>query len=380
MKFIILTKNIPPIIDGVGDHTFNLSEELIKNGHEVYIFSNDGQAPKNSELHIIYHNYTFISTKKIIKKILAINPDCIIFQYVPYNYSKVGLPFWLINLFFSIRKRTNIINILFVHEPFVRIYKNLKQLLIGYCQKIILSFLTKSSDIVITSTDYYYNELKKFKKNNLVKLPIASNIKNNTPEHVISLGIGDKKSLTISTFGNRKGVFFIETVAHLERLIPNLNVNIIGKIDSNKSDEINSKINELKIKSKINITGIISTDEIANLLSKTHLFYLEESTDDKGRGGVSTKSGALASAFEFKIPCISKKGDLSDSFFKHKINIYLSDSTDPASLASEIYECLDNGTFLAIEKNLNNKESDIFNWTHSYNEIMKAIKAYQNEN
>lgn len=37
MKILFITNNFPPIVDGVGDYTYNIAKQFAEHNHKVYI-------------------------------------------------------------------------------------------------------------------------------------------------------------------------------------------------------------------------------------------------------------------------------------------------------------------------------------------------------
>ena len=109
MKILFITNNLPPIVDGVGDYTYNIAKQFVEHEHEVYIICRNNpqintQVQGMTILPIIdkwdrncYKPIISIIQKKVI--------DVVSLQYVPHGFHPKGLPFSIIKLTKKIKKR-----------------------------------------------------------------------------------------------------------------------------------------------------------------------------------------------------------------------------------------------------------------------------------
>lgn len=159
MRILFITNNFPPLVDGVGDYTYNIAQQFIKHGHKVYIICS-----KNPQINIningitifpIINKWNFNCYKPIVRLIKEKEINIVSLQYVPHGFHPKGVPFPIIRLVNQIKK-TNASLFTFCHEllvlpePF-----NIKRLLLSCLMKYITRTIINRSDIAATSNDFY---------------------------------------------------------------------------------------------------------------------------------------------------------------------------------------------------------------------------------
>ncbi|MDQ6609174.1 MAG: hypothetical protein M3Y85_05080 [Bacteroidota bacterium] len=192
MKIIFLCGSIEPGRDGVGDYIRRLASELIRQGNGVGIISlNDRYAEKlnvgtevsDSIVIPFLRNPSLKSSKpdiiKIKKWIDKFSPDLISLQFVPFSFSKYGLPFFL-NRYLSSIAKGKIKHVMF-HEIWVGLAyeSSLKLKILGSIQRLIIKNLMQKlkPDFIDTNTTLYRKQL--FSLGYASKyLPLFSNIPN----------------------------------------------------------------------------------------------------------------------------------------------------------------------------------------------------------
>jgi len=105
MRIIFICSSLMPGKDGVGDYTLKLSSELVRNGHECILisvnerihFAEPGKSPEAIGSLLVLRlgsNFSWKTRFALIRNFIQTkNADLISLQYVPYGFSKKGLPF-----------------------------------------------------------------------------------------------------------------------------------------------------------------------------------------------------------------------------------------------------------------------------------------------
>jgi hypothetical protein len=108
MKLLFIADNFPPVVDGVGDYTYHLGQQLTRNGHRVYVICSRKReivqfAGTQTELrvHPVIDAWNGQAAGTITDLVNEIEPDWIIPQYVPYSYNYYGVPFWFCSLVYG---------------------------------------------------------------------------------------------------------------------------------------------------------------------------------------------------------------------------------------------------------------------------------------
>ncbi len=330
MKILFITNNFPPVIDGVGDYTYHLANELLIHNNEIHIICSKKieiiertieLESKNIFVHPIIQEWNKNGVNFVYQKIIEIAPSWVSLQYVPYAFHKYGIPFSIMLLAKKLFK-TNIKFHTTFHEVAIR--KNflpLKHYIIALGQHYIAHNLVKYSNKAYTSNNYYNCLLKKKAK----IVPIGSNIKKHIWEKEIDKinfrnSLVDKNEFIISTFSlrfNRGFESIIKTIKKLYQEKVNFKFIILGKLPADIRTGFN-RIDPNCLQQHVIITGEQIEEMISKYLSITDLFVLQEEVNPKNEGGCCTKSGVLASAIEHKLPIIGTEGDMTDKILKNK--------------------------------------------------------------
>jgi hypothetical protein len=324
IKILFICGSLEPGKDGVGDYTRRLCGELIRKGNKCEIislcdnhvneFSTEIQEIEQTSVVVhripinIANKQRLIFTQEIVTQI---QPDWISLQFVPYSFNPKGLPFWLPSFISKVQGIHNW-HIMF-HELWLGIERNasLKNICIGFFQRMIINTLVKKIDIDVINTQ---TELYQYKLSSLgfsaKILPLFSNISKNLNTNVhlvnqeldfkicvfgsihfgapVSQFIADFKDFLLQT--NKKNGFKIIFIGHSG----------IAICEWEKALEANGIGFEK--------TGFVTDDEINFLLNNCSF-------------GISTtpyilnqKSGSLATMFENKLPviCVAREWVVKD--------------------------------------------------------------------
>ncbi|MEC5166783.1 hypothetical protein RCH18_002532 [Flavobacterium sp. PL11] len=299
--------------DGVGDYTRRLAAELIRVGHgcqiialyDSYInsFTKEVQECENSYVNVYRisvdtgYKARLILTNEVIDKTI---PDCISLQFVPYSFSKQGLPFWL-PFYLKKLKGKHKWHIMF-HELWIGMdnESSAKHKIIGSVQKLLVSLIVQSikSDFLSTQNKLYQSLLE---LNNIKVgvLPICGNI----PVKVLKSE--SKEFMQFVLFGTiHPGAPFNDFIDDLINLLENIKREIKFVFIGENGSEIN---NYIAVLNKKNISCTILGKQSEDVISRVLL----ESTF-----GISTtpyfqteKSGVYAAYREHQLNtiCIARK-------------------------------------------------------------------------
>lgn len=362
MKILFITNKFPPLVDGVGDYTYNIAKQFVEHNHDVYIICKSN--PKintqiyGMKIYPIIKEWDFKSYKPILKLINEKDIDIVSLQYVPHGYQPKGLPFPLIKLTKEIkRNKTKLFT--FCHEVCVE-KGNIKRTILSLVMRHISKRIVENSDYVATSIEYYKNIIIKLVHHNIdiPLIPIASNI----PETKLSKKeivefkkkLAPNNEIIISFFGIRDISTSIDVISELKKEGQNLKILLIGKT----SNILPKNLPEDTLK-----TGIIDIEEIDKYLKVSDIFILPENKEF----GCSLKSGSLAAALRNNLPIITTKGKLTSSFLINQNNILFCDFNSKENLKKNIFYIIKH------YKEIVNNCSQI-NWDKTYEAYINIIK------
>lgn len=371
MKILFITNNLPPIVDGVGDYTYNIAKQFAEHNHEVYIV-----CKKNAEINTkiegiavfpIVEKWNFNCHKPIVKLIKEKGIEIVSLQYVPHGFQTKGLPFPLIKLTKEI-KSCNANLFTFFHEVYVEEDKgNIKRILISKLMQYISKRIIDNSDYVATSIEYYRDMIIKLSpsKKNIPTIPIASNIPESTLSKTelvnLKTELAPKNETIISFFGLRNIQTSIDAISELKQEGYKLKVMLIGKTSNN----LPNNLPEDTIK-----TGPLDITQIDKYLKISDIFILPQDNIY----GCSFKSGSFAAGLRNKLPIITAKGKMTSDVLENHKNILFTDFDNKNEIKSSILFLLNNKN---IASNIGNQAYNIsrcFTWEETYNKYIGLLK------
>jgi glycosyltransferase involved in cell wall biosynthesis len=372
MKIVFLTRNYPPTICGVGDYTHNLAQEMAQKGIEVSVICFDDQTPIQTDKITVFPVINRLNTEgslAVVKLVKSIKPNWFITQYVPYGYHSKGLPFAFSHLYSQLNRRNVPIMTIF-HEVKIRPEKHLKTRILSYLQGQIAESMADKSSKIVTSIDFYANNLKRF-KHKISVIPVGSNIPIIEVEEALKTQLKLKNNIAenakiVCTFGNRDISIFLTAFDALALKHPDLIWLLCGK---NVTPSL-----VLDNRSYIRYLGKMSAEHIYQHLSLGHIFFMPEDINAKNEGGTSNKSGSLACAFSLGIPVIGIKGDMNNRLLSHGKNIVLVDMTHTTALFDALHACFSTPDLATeLSKNAEEMYNNQLKWSLITDKILAAM-------
>jgi glycosyltransferase involved in cell wall biosynthesis len=369
LKLFLVTNNFPPVIDGVGDYSFELFKHLTKNGNDVKVITSNKQsiselfASRNNVLPIV-SKWGFSAYLRIAKLIKEEKIEWLCLQYVPYAFSKKGIPFHLIWLLILCRLNGCKTLVCF-HEVAVRTRGyGVKSSFTGSLQRLIAYGLCFFSNKRITSNLLYASYLKPFA---LTVTPVPANLYIETDARQAEKSL-DKKIFTITSFANRCDKYLLQAISDL-KMKTNFPFRVVlaGHCSPTKMGQIQLMGIDFGVKDFVEITGEVSKETMAQLLADTDIYVQTEFVSKRGEGGISGKSGAVAAAMCAGAAIITTKGDMTDApIFADRQNVLFVAYQDAANM-SEALEELGNNDSLRnqLKKNARQTYENNMSWQYT---------------
>jgi glycosyltransferase involved in cell wall biosynthesis len=366
LKILLITNNFPPDFDGIGDYTFHLANEYKKKGDKVIIATRQsGQGFDNFEIWKI-DDWNFLGIKKLLEIIRNEKPDWVSLQYVPYGYSRIGIPLLLIWFSFILKIR-KVKLITTFHEVYVRFnFSKLSYIIQGIGQRITTSSIALFSSGIVTSIDRYQKQLARWNLHTQL-VPVGSNIIPYTINaEELKQEIAPGKEFIISSFGLRNTDALIKVFYALREENNKVKLLLCGRVNKSLLTKINDK--------DIIITGEQSSEMIYKYLCASDLFIILDHVSVKGEGGSCSKSGALASAFAAGLPAIGTYGDMTDRLLMNSGAVILSDYNDTKKIVADICSVMNDPEKLMQMKNASEKFfKEELDWTVIVNKYKKLM-------
>lgn len=307
MHLCLVSAALPPALDGIGDYTANLAQELAKH-HEVSVLCGMVETAPVPDV-----NVTPAFRADLIQSILSLpglvrrlNPDWLVLQYCPFAFGRWGLnPFLPIALRRCRRASSGTRIALTVHEPMAWPI-NWKLRTMNLWQGPQLRALARESDIAFVVVDGWRHRYAQWLgATPSYHLPVGSNIvcaNTSRVEARQALGIGDG-ALLVTIFGQGHHSQQWELVARTCRRLlsrhPGVEVLHLGP----RHTWLDGLFQDVRVRSD----GYLPADEVSRRLAAADLF-LSPFAD-----GVSTRRTTLMAALQHGLPVVGTRGEATDA-------------------------------------------------------------------
>ncbi|WP_159018147.1 hypothetical protein [Algibacter sp. L3A6] len=331
-KILFITNNFPPISDGVGDYTYKLTQNLVRQGFDVSILCSKKTDIINSKEKFSLENITVLPIVKTwdskgLNEVKNVFKDktynYISLQYVPFAFNKKGLP---IHLGKNLKNTfPNAIWHIMFHELWVAMESgaSFKSNIHGYIQKRLINGLTKTLKpaLINTHCNLYKHQINQLGYSATI-LPLFSNIlkSQQIAPHIES----HKKTNTIvlSIFGSiHYGApisLFLDELLQVTQNDSNKFAKIKFIFIGNCGLNIEEWTRALKNRDiEFEITGKLSEHDISNYLSITDI-------------GITTtpyvlveKSGTVAAMLQhdLNVICVARDWNVEACKINHSTNL-----------------------------------------------------------
>ncbi|HWA33622.1 MAG TPA: glycosyltransferase family 4 protein [Cyclobacteriaceae bacterium] len=379
---VLLSKNFPPVIDGVGDYTFQMYLHLQKKGFKVRVITNVNVDVFNAaENHTENDVFNIIGkwNSSCIKQIMAVlkaeKADWIFLQYVPNSFSRFAVPFFLIalqiRLFFSQTRSA-----IFFHEVAVRMWSNgVRSFFWGFAQRTISYTLYALSDLSFTSNQFYARYFRPF---NIRVVPIPSSVYSDLDYGKKRRSMVSAGPLRVVTFANRCTENLVAAIAQCAvKLHIDLDLRIVGFVQNERRDRIAGWIAQHEVGRYVSFFDGAAAADISNLLNHTDVFLHLEYVSARGEGGICSKSSVVSAAMAAGLPIIGTFGDMTDTtLYKNAENIVFADFDSRDSICNQIQRLYSDLSFrLIIGSNARRSYENFFSWQLASEVFSRALSV-----
>jgi glycosyltransferase involved in cell wall biosynthesis len=357
MKWLIVTDDDINGYGGVAHFSVLLTQQLSKRGHTVYLLS------KNQIFDIHdggSYQYRTADTRtkvgvELFQKINKLGVKECLIQYVPYSFSRLGIPYHLLFLFFYI-KLSGISVTTFFHEVAIRRQNQpLKLRILGSLQLLLARMLSSISDKSFTSNSLYKNYLK---EDDVVLQAVPANI---TAKSTVQFFKDANVTFILSYINRATDVLFLALNLLAERGY-NIKMMLIGNSIQEHLDR--AKYYQKYCKYKIEILGVCNEITLASYYIQADIYCQLELVDNLKQGGISSKSGALAAALYYGKSIIATAGDMTDNFLLESDAFFFVQAASPEDVSTQIEYAIINKD-IAEKRSINARAlySKYFEWS-----------------
>lgn len=334
MKLALIVNKFPPLIDGVGDYTYRLVQELSTRGWDIHIICHSqvpqGEQGSSYTLYPVVEAWNRKGVRQVLSMVQEIQPDWVLLQYVPYSFQVWGIPVALLGLWLQLRWRGFRLAVFF-HEIKTKVPRwwsrhGLVSLLMGW----VANGLHLLSHRTMTSNERY-RAFFGWRQQAVAIIRIGSNI----PARPISdeelmtrrqaLGISPTARM-IGFFGSRirGGQVILQALQELESQGLEVQLLIVGRLSEEDRQAVFQQAQDLKLRHSPVLTGAVPSEEVAAYLHLLECYLMLQPTDSPLHWtGTGTKSGSLAAGLMMGLPVIGTAGEMNDSFFAETQSVCL---------------------------------------------------------
>jgi glycosyltransferase involved in cell wall biosynthesis len=356
----------------VGDYSYNLFNGLKKENLNIEVLFRKADNDRLPDSYFsVSESWGFTSLTSVLNYVRQKRPKWILLQYVPYSFSTIGIPiqlvfYLLIFRCLGIKVHTNF------HEISIRLWDgSFLGCIRAIGQRVTAYLIALLSNSLQTSNKFYSSLLYPFIPKTL---PIPSNFEFIDKPKYVQAKSNLKEDWVILSNANRCHSFFFEVISKLLEHNATLQLVIIGRATPVDLVFIKSQLTLLKLNNRSRLLVNLSAEDYINEFNKGHIYFQLEPVDSKGRGGVSAKSGALATALMIGLPTITTKGDLTDNeLFIDKKNILFVPLLNTQLLIETVNHLINNSEiYSAIRMNSKSLYISNFAWDKS-TAVIKSI-------
>lgn len=363
--------------DGVADYSRILYHQMKQKGVQVAVLTTKATKFKhvlddNGDIITLVSDWGLGDWIAVIKLIKKRKFQTLLLQYVPYSFSKSGIPVKFVLLMTFLRLRGIRIHINF-HEVAIR-FKNagLLQKIRSVIQKFLAYSLCLSSKTIQTSNHFYASLLCPFK---VTVIPIPSNFEFQLGNNQ-ALKAGNADTLYLAINANRCNDFFFKALDNLKKVYKKeFQIWVLGRAYPEDITYINEKVSYYKLESNFLFKVNLPTEDYLKALGNATYFIQLESLGYNNAGGISSKSGTTATAMQLGLPIISTRGDMTDHvYFSDGLNISFVLQDDPLSLVSTILSLEhDRSSRISMGQQEKRYYWKYFSWRHTISYYLEII-------
>lgn len=346
MKVCLVYPNLPPVVDGVGEHTCYLARELAAQGAEVTVVSGpvpEGAGkvcpvPGNVRLGRTIHRWGVRGLGLLLRAIRETDCDVVALQYTPYAYARCGLGVGVALLPHILRAWLPCKVAVALHEPWIPFQGGPGRWLVAGWQRLATGYMVGACHRVIVTTEKRRRQLQRLMfpiGGKVAVVPVSSNIpvvrcdRAAAREH---LSVSEDETL-FAIFGMAHPHRDYEAVyrclhALLADGIPCRLVNI-GKIANQGRLQALCRLEkELELEGHVSWTGFCDAEAVSRTLQAADVAVMPE------RLGISTRQTTLMAALAHALPVVAWRGTETDPVLERSGAIAFAAAGDEAGLTT----------------------------------------------
>lgn len=347
MKLALICPHFPPDHCGVGDHTARMAAELLRQGHEVTVFTAQHVpvVPPGVQIHSLPAPWKTPALQRIETELRSRQVDVVVIQYTPFLYAyrlsiHPQLPRWLRGL----RSRLGKPVTLYVHELHYPLGTSLSHIGVGIPQFLLFQALVLAADqMAFTHEVPYekYSRLYPWKAERFFWLPVGANIPPSSGaerneirlrESLLGSALIPKHHRILLQFGSgHPARLFDHSFAALKACVERFGADSTTLVFVGvTSEELRSKLSpklETNLGSRIKALGYLEPDEASRWLS------IADAVLAPFIDGVSTRRSSVITALAHACPVVALRNWQTDPSIPWDRICHVSPTLEPRDFA-----------------------------------------------
>ena len=310
MKLAITFPVLPPVLDGIGDYTARIAEELAKR-HEVQVLTAQADfapIPGVTVRHTNTESQPFVSggLSSLVKDEV---PDWLVVQYNPFSWGRYGFNLGLPEVLRKLKRTYHGLRVaVMVHEPYVPI-NSWQFAVMTVWQRWQLWRLGHVADLMFGSIEEYVRRVKKLvPRTPTHHLPVGSNIprfENAKNEARDTLGLQDPVFL-VGLFGSGFVNGMLPYVRAAMEALSTRSKSVCLIYIGTKGDLVRAALDGVPLHDM----GPLSYTDVSRCFAAMDM-YLAPFVD-----GVSTRRGSFMVGLEHAVPSVTTMGKNTDAVLR----------------------------------------------------------------
>lgn len=310
MKITIISPGLPPRLDGIGDYSAFLGEELARQGHDVSILTATENAAllQNVRVQKAFTLDDPQSVNGIISPLVADPPDWVLLQYNPFSYGKWGWNPQTVSALKQIRTQLPQTRIaVMAHETFVPA-ESPQFVVMTVWQRALFFQLGQTCDLLFLSVEVWAARFQKwFPRIPVRHLPVGANLHRSslskTEARQKAEGL-DESAFVVGLFGTAHPSRMFGAVADVLRVLSKNNPKTVLLYVGPHGEAVRTAVGDA---APIHDAGALPPGDVADRFCAMDICltpYLD---------GISTRRGAFMAGLQHGIPSVGTSGIHTDS-------------------------------------------------------------------
>lgn len=374
MRIHIVAAALPPQLDGIGDYTANLAQELAKS-EQVKILTAAGR-DHSPIAGVAIEDVFLVSQPRTVRRLLPIiksdAPDWVLLQYNPFSYGRRGFNMHLPTTMHAMRRQCPNTRIaVMVHEPYAW-RDNWRLALMSAWHRAQFFALGKAADIIFFSIEPWALKFRSWFPHVPVKhLPVGSNIplvEIDRNEARRRLNIDDDVTV-LGVFGTAHPSRMLSRVRSAAEAASNAGWKILILHIGPEADLVREQLGSLPLRAD----GPLPAEEVSLRMAAmdVHLIPFAD--------GASTRRTSLMTSLQHGVPTIATEGYWTDRLLSDANGkaLLMARTRDPQQFHENTLNCLrDRSLRESLSKGARLLYRDNFSWDVISKRLLGSLIQY----